>query len=399
MPKVFFKNIIYGNTYNCIELSNESPTEPYNYIALKIVRKEIEIINQKSFIHYNDLLNGLPKNKPHHLIINNEEVLYTKIKSSQTDLKTLVQEAYPNVRLEDFYFEGILGEYNHLFICRKSYINKHLKSFASHNLHITSWSLGFSSILSLRDILENRAIKSTNYHFEWSKSGLHAKKNENINNNNLNIEGLDLFSINVLRFSGALSSFIGKDRLVKNNFAIQEKELSSNYKQHRLFQIGLPAAICILLFLGILNTIIYTNYFNKVQHLTQLVELNKSQRESMRQQDSLVNSKQKLFEDVIKSTSSKSSFYLDRIFSTKPLNIKLNVCEFQPFEKRIRSNKAILLENNIISIVGEVHNNNDLSLWIQKLEQISFVKEIAIEQLLNDQDKNAFTIRVIIDDN
>lgn len=393
------RNIKHGNTFNCIELFQTEGKEVYRYLSAKLSKGELQVEKELSFPNFKELIPELPKDKPYHLVLNNEEVLYASISTNQTEPKSIVQEAYPNIRLDDFYYECIIGKTTHVFICQKAYVETCIRDFEKEKIYVTEWSLGFSPITGLKQFVnEGSTISLDNFIIQWVSDDLIAIPSTDKHRSTYDIEGVSLSSENIIPFSGALISYIGKINYIQGNYDEIEKEHRKKFGQHRFFKLGLPVAVGILFLLGVINTMVYTSYFGKVQELVQLTELNKAQRQALVIDDSLVNKKQKLFEDVIKSTSSRSSFYIDQIASLKPLSISLSAIAYQPFAKRIRDDKPILLENNKISIKGSLTDTEELSSWIRLMERESFINEIAIDNLSREQNKTNFTLSISINE-
>ncbi|TVZ52269.1 hypothetical protein [Dokdonia sp. Hel_I_53] len=390
------ENIIYRNTYSCIEVTQLNDGLVLNNLVTQVIHSDLSIVGAETYTSIDDKLITNAKGKAHHLIVNNEEVIYKTVTKNQYDLNKIVQEVYPSVRSEDFYYQYFIADEDvHLFICQKAYIDECIVDFEKHNIHITQLSLGCSCIETIIPYLKlSQSLNFNNYkilnpgkHLEIIPSSAHSYEE-------YYLEGLTLSSSNILLFSGALTLYTGKENQTISNFDVLENKQLQNFKQNRLFNLALPISVGFLFVIAVLNTFYYTHYFDKVQHLIQLSEINKSQREAIIEQDSIVNKKQKLFEDVIHSTSSRSSFFINQIAKTKPTSINLSAIIYQPIQKRIRTDKIIEIFKNNIVVSGTLSEINELTGWIRLLEKEKFIKNISIESVSNQSRQSSFILNI-----
>jgi hypothetical protein len=108
---------------------------------------------------------------------------------------------------------------------------------------------------------------------------------------------------------------------------------------------------------------------------------------------------QKMVEDVLKGSASKSSFYVDTIINDLPSSILLAELNYQPLRKKIKEDKAIQNIINTIIISGDVNNSMSFSQWITKLENMPWVTTV---EILNFDDisktTSSFSINISIKD-
>jgi hypothetical protein len=110
-----------------------------------------------------------------------------------------------------------------------------------------------------------------------------------------------------------------------------------------------------------------------------------------------VQKTEKMVSDVLKSSSSKSSFYINDIINHLPEHIILKELNYQPLLKRIKEDKAIENQKNTIRVSGEIHERVLFSQWISLLEEKLWVDSIQILSFedINNSSSN-FEIKLII---
>jgi Tfp pilus assembly protein PilN len=91
-----------------------------------------------------------------------------------------------------------------------------------------------------------------------------------------------------------------------------------------------------------------------------------------------VSKTQKIVEDMLKSGSSKSSYYVDAIVRELPESILLIDLDYQPLAKRIRPERPIEIEENTVMISGESTNSDGFSKWLALMEANAWVKQVDI---------------------
>lgn len=121
----------FGNRFCGIEHTSKNGQEKLYVTLLKKTKKEVDIENSFDATTIEDLAEKLPKNQHTVLIINNQHVLTKTVKSNQTEELKLVYKAFPNIKLEDFYYEVLVQKSIYsVSICRKTYIEELIRNYS-----------------------------------------------------------------------------------------------------------------------------------------------------------------------------------------------------------------------------------------------------------------------------
>jgi hypothetical protein len=237
--------------------------------------------------------------------------------------------------------------------------------------------LGNNLIGDLSNFINETDIYSSNAKIEIHKNHITQIKKSGVVSEKYNINGLTVSNQYLLSFAGALNTVL-KNSVLANNFSSERGRLLDSYKQTRFFNQFLKIGGLLILGLLLINFLFFNHYFDKVNELKQVSEINQTTKTQIVNLNDVVSKKQKMVDDLLKSNGSKSSMYSDIIIHSLPKTILLSEFNYQPVLKRIKENKAIELEQNSISISGSSIDSGEFSNWIAFLEQENWINKVEI---------------------
>ncbi|WP_034045105.1 hypothetical protein [Wocania ichthyoenteri] len=388
----------YGNRYCGIEHTSKKG-EGITYITiLKKAKKEIDIEDHFSSKSIKNTADKLPKNQHVFLVINDEQVLTKSLKAEQINGLNLVNKAFPNINISEFYYEIInQGNISFVSICRKEYVEQLIKEYHDSNIHIISFSLGNTILSNTISYIESTSIFTSNASILTDNNLIktidfvECGKEEHYN-----INGLNISNAYILSLSSALSSILN-NFTPSINYQDKKSALLNIYKQIRFFnqflKIGLLFILCILS----INFIFFNYYFEKVDVLDETSQLNQTSKERIIKLNESVNKAQKMTDDMLKSSISKSSFYINNIIQSLPNSIILSEINYQPLEKRIKEDNPIFLKNNVLTVSGKSNNSTQYSEWISLLENMDWIGKVTVETYGNSKTTASnFSIKISI---
>ncbi len=392
--------LLFGNRFSGIEHTFKNGSDSIIVSVLKESKNEIDLDSTFEIETLEVLSTKLKKSQHACLIINNEKVLTKQIESEQKEALKLVYKAFPNIKIDDFYFE-ILSEKNNHFVslCRKDYVDELINNYAKLKLYIISISFGNSSVSTLKPFIKSNAIYSSNSKIIVKDNYIiDIQKIENDLTHNYELNGLTVSNENLLSFSGALNNILKVNATV-TNYETKKNEALNNYKQVSFFKQFLKFAGLFLLVGLLINFLVFSYYFNKVNELNQISEINQSTKNRIIKLNESVSKKQKMVDDLLKSNGSKSSFFVNEIIQSLPNSIILSETNYQPLEKRIKPDKEIELNINKIRVSGISNNSELFSIWISQLEQKTWIEKINIESYGSESKSNSdFSINIKLSD-
>ena len=390
----------FGNNYCSIELTTVSGDNKFHLVSAKKKNNEFidfDFIEAKSF---SELAKTFPKNQHCYLLINTDKVLIKEIPFIENNQKAL-SNAFPSLSSSDFYYE-ILKTKAKCFVAivRKEDIDFILKEAVSQNLDILGFELGFSSLSSLIPLINDDKIITSRYEFTTLEGEINAF-NENKTQNRLNytIEDIEINSNFLLPLSG-IFNYLTPPNKKSSNFIEENKNLNTLQKQKNFFRKGILSGIGILLVFLLINFFMFNTYYKNLQTKQEEVQLLKSQKDRYLSKSSTIESKERIVQNILNSSTSKSSFYINHIVAYKPSTILFSEIVFQPLQRAIKADKAIEYSLGEINISGESNDKNTFSNWIEILENFEWVNNVTVTNYgYSKKNESSFSLNIsILDD-
>ncbi len=351
-----------GNTYWGLSVSEENGKFRYRGVQTKLSNGELNISSTQETEDLEQLAVLIPKGSQVFLVYSGNQVI-TKEVAVINDPNKQVKTAFQSLDLTDFYFEIYTKDGKaSVAICRKPVIDELINTLKQKKIFVTDFSLDGLLAESFQEVLHDQQLEVTETYEP--------------------------------AFNGAYT-LASKNRKTQTGFSEAGQQLYQTYAQERFYKLGLPAAVGFILVALIINFLFFNSYYGQVEELRQLSSLNESQRENLINLREEVAKKEQLLKDVARSSGSKSSYYLDQIAATLPEALLLDEFNYQPLIKAIKEDQPIELEPNTIIIKGTTRENRELSQWISQLENLDFVKQIAITDLEQlDNKESSFELKL-----
>ena len=384
-----------GNIFNAVEVQDKNT---YHFISVKRKNNELDIVNVNSFESPGQITEFIPKNTPVFLIINTEHILTKIVNDQKGEGLTVVNKAFPNLKMDDFSFETFQsGENSIVSICRKDEIHTLLKNFEEHKIGISGFSLGVSQIHNVLPFIDKNEVQLNNHLVTTIDTGIDSIKiNETGTAKEYNVNGMEVSGKYLLGFSGILGSILQQNTFT-SNFSTVNSALKEEFLNKRFFNLFSKAALVFLLSILLINFLVFNHYFSKSEQLTQTSEVNKINKEKLLKLDAQVRSKEKMAEDVLSASSSRASFYIDQIASVMPATLLLNELNYQPVKKQIKDGEAIEFDKDVILISGTSSNSDDFSHWVETMEKFEWTGTVAIKDYdYTSKSSSLFTLLIKI---
>jgi len=367
-----FKSYLqFGNRFCGIEHTTKNGEELIVATLLKKHKNQIDFEDSFEASSIKEIINFLPKRQHITLAINNANVITKTIKIEQS-------------------------KNSFVSICRKEYIDNLIEEYTKANVPIINFSLGNMIVSSISKFAKNEEkLTSSNALIPIeNKEILDIEKTEIESENKLDINGLTVTNIQLLSFSGALNTVLKEDN-TSTNYDDQKQFLKNEYNNTRIFNQFLKFGGLFLLGLFLVNFLFFNHYFNNVNTLQQASQINLSAKEKVVTLNESVNKTKEMVDNMLKSNSSKSSFYTNAIIQSLPSSILLSEVNYQPLIKRIKADKIIELEHNIILVSGDSNSSESFSKWINDLEINNWIDSIEIIEYSDvSKSKSVFSIKI-----
>ena len=392
----WFQHIIEGSTYQGLEIFELGDQVSFALLKVKKKKGELHTVLESIYNSMDEASKEITKNNLLFLTVNTSKVLYKHVDSDvSSNPEQMVIQAFPNLELENFYYQSQeASSANIVSICKKDYLKQLLGSLSNLGIFPTQIQLGIAPVFHIIDYLDKPITTGSN--FKLTKDGK-VETTHGILTEKMEISGLSIAPTSLVSFAhivGHLSKTGIKGNLVDSN-AI----LKNEFKNHRVFNLGLRMALGMFLGILLVNFLFFSNYQKKIQSLEMNYALEHEQVNSLDALEKRVALKEKRLEAITGAANSKSSFFLDRIAIQLPNSVQLDQMVYQPVLKPVRELKTIELDKNKFLISGIVQNKIEFTQWAESLEQQDWVEHIEIiiyEYVSKSKDK--FTINVYLDE-
>ena len=371
--------LLYGNLFCGIEHTDHGGEEVL-YVTLLIKQKSaVDFLEDFKVGKVNELASKLKKNQHASLVINTKNVLTKKVESSVKEDIELVFNAFPNVKLNEFYYEiNKQGNVSFISICRKDYVDRLISKYSENNVVITDFYLGNLMISSVCEFIEQGSFYTSNCVIQKKEGCIDSITLDNtINKMDYDINGLKTNNNFLLSLSGGLHQILnGYSPLT--NAADKKESLLLGFKQLQFFNVFLKLGLGVIFTALLINYFVFNHYFNGVKDLQAVSQYNNTTSQKIIALKKEVDSIQKLAEDMLQVDSSKSSFFISNIMQGLPNSILLSELNYQPLIKSTKNNEPILNDLSSILISGASANSDIFSAWVSKLEKLAWVSKVEI---------------------
>lgn len=379
---------MFGNRYAAVEHCSIGKEEQLNSLVLR--KKNAEFVIESSFQTNNmeSLIEEFPKQQHVFLVINTDKVIF-KALDEVADEKKLLASAFPNLKIDDFYYEIIkTKERSFIAICRKDAVHSLVDVYKKKQLNVVGFSLGPLVVFQLEGLVDKTKISTSNSFIYLKDNFISNIRLAEVPSMESIINGLKINNNSILPLAGILTYF-GNHTKTITNFSSIGTQLIINFRQQRIFNFGLKICLATIFTLLLLSFLLFTNYSTKINELTSKLALNKSEKNIILSLSEKVEKKEKLIQEV-SMASSKASWYIDQVGITIPNSVLLTEIQWQPIIGSIKEDKVISTSERTIIIKGESNNAIDFSEWMTTLEQLDWVETIAVNNYGADQNANIF---------
>ena len=370
----------YGHLYYGIEHTNLGSDLILYGLGIKKSKRQLEIKQELQVNSLEDLAKQLSKNTPVFLIINNDLVLTKRIEENEGDDIKLLQTAFPNLKRDDFYYE-ILKQDDYCFvsICRKADVDSILKKYTVLGVLVIDFSLGkliaYNAISFIEDL---ETITLSNAKVSLDRKEIYdIKKKNDLKVNTYDVNGISVANKHLLSFSGILTLILKNNKLI-NNLNSSTVHLLNEFVQKRFFSQFLKLGLASLFTILLVNFLVFNHYFEKTNNLRETSQVIAISKEKVNHLNEKVIKAKNMVEDVQKSSSSRSSFYIYQLMSNLPETIILSDLEYQPLLKKINKDKPIQNIINSLRISGSSRNSDMFSDWIASLEKVGWIDQVEV---------------------
>lgn len=387
------KKLTHHHTVTGIEcIFLEAEKIQFHYVHLKKKKEQIEIQETGSVDSIDELKNQINPATPIYISITGRGILSKNIKhAGVTENNKVFQRLFPNARIEDFniqrfpYTDGI-----GLCVSRTQRIDQLLLAFKNQNLFVIGLALGNLDIQYIAPYLNTTTDIQTNTQLltlntEYLFTIIESKKLES--DISYKIGDDHLSALYLTAYATAFQGLVRQQTGVANPLISKNQ---SEFKHAQLFKIGGLSLLGSLLFILLLNTLLYYNYKGKSDQLSTALQIKQSQLDELEQVKNKLGNQQRLIQQTNIQLNSRTSFFADQIGVTIPKGIQLSKLIVFPLkgkEDDYRSTDLKSFQQEKISIKGLCKSSLNYNNWMKELRSLDWVKDVEHVNYV-DLDKN-----------
>lgn len=390
------KSLVLGNKFLGVELFSDNGKECLEVLEIHKKKNDLVSSNSQHLENFDEKINS---DFPAYLVINTNQILYKEVDSSDANDAKILQKAFPNLNLEDFYFQiWRLENKSVVFISRKEYVDAIIKKLGDRKVKLYGFSLGLASISNITSFLKNDILKTNTFSIDLNADDKILSVISDKNQEEYNLNGLQVNNKNIVSFSAALNLVLDTKNN-SGNCVVKNQLLADNYMQSSFFSKGFKVMVGFILGLLLINFLIFNHYFKKEQEVSASLEMNRNYIEKIKSLKEDIKTKEERVKIFSRTNASKSSILLNEITKNIPTSILLKKVSYHPLQKKIKENEPILSDDTALLIAGESIDKTEFTNWITALENLSWISSVSIVKYGNENGKEeSFEIKVKLND-
>jgi len=367
-----------GTVFQGLEIFEVNGTLHYTLLTLKREKGELTLLDASQFSSLDSLVRKVNKKNLLIITINTAKVLNKQISETSAKIpEQWVEQAFPNLDLEQFYFQVMdKPKLRVVSIAKRSVIEEVLVQLREAGITPAGVSLGISGLSSVLPFLEvpisgsNFSIRQGN-NSDWKVSLGASPTSEHID-----IQGLRIPSGHLLSFSqllGHVQNLLPASNLTKTNSGLKD-----HFLNRKFYQQGLQWGLGLLLTLLLVNFLIFSHYRSKTMASEGPIDPEQQEALLVRMQER-VGTKEKKLRALLGSSNTRTTQYVDQIGAGLPESILLEHLTYQPLTRPIQADKPISTGSDQLIISGQTNDKEAFAQWTSQLESMEWVRDLEIE--------------------
>ncbi|MBP7222216.1 MAG: hypothetical protein KBA50_03105 [Sedimentibacter sp.] len=342
---------------------------------------------------FDDIKKYLKKNTPVVLCVDGKNVIHRYITedigANPLDL------VLPNASKDDFYIQqSECGNGHFLSVIRRENLESLISSFLRIDVIPAMVYLG-PFVLSYTKFLFDDGLK---FRSElWEINGTV----DQITYSQSAYKDLDFTFVNGESIRACLFPAYALSVSYLANIGVDEIKVSSKYQDDFIFKRAIWLAgwsILIAIFTILLvNFMVFSNYNDKFEAANNMLQQHQSLLSRNDELKDLYTKKRKFIERSGLLTSSRFSYYSDRIARLVPDSVQLTSIQIFPVDDKVRSDKPIMYDENRIIVAGNCSNSRYFNIWKDNLKLENWLQDIYINQFGQEQPDKPIYFEIILE--
>lgn len=389
----FLSKIIKISSLHVVGVIKDDAGESFNVLTVKKKGSKIDIVSQRIFKTFDELVQKTDAKLPVILVMNGKGVLNKEIDfDNESDVNW-----QKNIDYATIYYTSLKnGKSNFISFCRRNTVDETILKFQKNNFQVVDIYIGSFLSALLYNAVKKDTITSGDLilEFENEKLAGFSKPIEPAKKENYDI-GKDNISSKALPLYGALLHFFLKPTEVsktKNDTLLVDEIIykkAFNYFGAAMligFLVSLLTSYLLIQYYGSKNAELNLQNVYSNQSYQKILDLEKQKENKL---------------NILKESGYLSSKFLSyygyELMKSVPSDLSLNEVNIIPANKEVKANKKMLFEFKTIMVKGETFNESSFNNWMEGLKKMDWIAHFEIISLKKDKkNKSQFEIKITI---
>lgn len=338
----------------------------------------------------------LEKSCPVMLIMTGKGLLSRNIPA--IDEKTddeLIQTLLPNAKPENFLVQRSTFL---VYAIRKERIETYTDHLKRRGGYVVGIFLGHVCLEQIAKVIDNASLNEAvfrNKRLSCQDGTLtNVSVSQEEETQSIYIDNIEISSHAIMGFGAALYYFTGSTPHPLTHIISDE---ISEFKQYQIYKTAGIAGIAFFLVILLINFFVWQSTATQNNELQTSLNASKQQLEKKRRLEDDLKKKQSFLNQAGWMEPSKASFYIDRLISSMPVQIKLTKTACFPVDyTATKKQRHVVYNHNLIEVEGNCMHAVELNPWVHAIKSFEWTKEaIVTDYTYDSKDKiGSFTITI-----
>lgn len=383
-----FSNILSPKSFLGISLIiEEGSVKNMSYCLLKQRGEGLHIEDHKFEVRDYDL--NQFKNIPIVVNISGQGVITKAVSAAFDNNRSLIDRSFPGLDQGEFYIQYAQDSF--CSIIRKDLVNKILLELNSMG-NVVGVVLNHFAVLEAKNLIKNSTVFSfSNMEFSFTDKNVTTVISKS-SKNSFDVDGIQLQDEEFSAFSAAYQMVLNEDAVWVEGLPLDSiDEFIQKSIFHKL-KIGVPLLLLTVL---LINFFLFSKFYSENIALNDFMGKNGKLIFELDSLKSQVEIKENYLNSESWFSSSKNSFYLDRLATTIPKEISLISVNVSPQIENESSNTLEFNKNEIL-IEAKGESTIDVNSWVHRLDNEYWVDDHEILGLSQEKNNGEVGIELVI---
>jgi len=371
--------------FNVILVHHENEQAYFSAVEFSNKNNNLELLNTYESNDLEELVKLIRKNTVLLLVVTGKGVI-----SKKSDIYS-VSNSLINFNKDDFYsysFEEDTAIFTS--VSRKSFIDDVVSRFQSYGYFVLDIAIGPFVVGVLSTLIKKDIVINTgNAFFEFVNNSLiDFDEKPKSNGNSIEIDDEVIKPEFIIHYAGILNYLYPNEKISFINESLQTKREEYIYKN--LF--NKTGVFILAFFLGSLFlSYLILDYYNtkNLDIQRQLTVMDESYNKILSLEKNIKNKESILLKSGA-FVNNFHSYYIDRMMRSLPRDLRIESLNFAPSLDKIKQEKIIVFNENIIEITGQTYANTSFNKWLNVLREMKWTEKVILKTYRKNKTKGDF---------